>query len=76
MMPWFAAHPLVVKLIWGAIQGWGSAALIDYRTFRTWKSWHDFAVYDWNVATFRWFQGAVTGTLIAAGLSLGATFLN
>jgi hypothetical protein len=54
----------------GAISGLLAAAAVDFQAFRTWKSFHDAATYDWPTATFRWVQGAVVGLVTAAGLSL------
>lgn len=53
----------------GVLVGVGTAALVDYGAFRKWQSWKEFAEYDWKVASFRWFQGAVVGALAGAGLS-------
>lgn len=54
----------------GALTGAASAALVDYRAFQSWKSFHDVAEYDWLTAAWRWTQGAVTGLLTAFGVSL------
>ena len=59
-----AHHPLMHAALAGAI----AAAGTDLLAFRSWQSWHEFATYHWSVATFRWFQGAVTGALAFAGL--------
>lgn len=56
------AHPMVH----GALRGAFVAGGIDILAFRSWKRWDDAASYDWNVATWRWFQGAVLGALEAA----------
>jgi hypothetical protein len=64
MMQEWIANPLVQ----GTITGLVSAAMVDYAAFRSWKSWHDAAVYGWGTAAFRWFQGAVGGLLTALGL--------
>jgi hypothetical protein len=45
-----------------------SAALIDFAAFRSFKSWHDLAAYDWGVASFRWVAGFVTAALTSFGL--------
>lgn len=58
-------HPVVA----GAISGFTSAALVDYAAFRQWKSLSDAANYDWGVAAWRWFQGAVGGALAALGIA-------
>ena len=59
-----AHHPLMHAAIAGAI----AAAGTDLLAFRSWQSWHEFTTYRWSVASFRWFQGAVTGALAFAGL--------
>lgn len=64
--------PLVQNIIRGGATGILSAAAVDFAAFRTWKSWHDLAVYDWQVAGWRWFQGAVMGA--ATGAGYGALF--
>lgn len=51
----------------GFLVGVMTAAVIDFNTFRMWKSWHDFATYDWGVATFRWVQGGVVGAVTSVG---------
>lgn len=50
-----------------AIAGSLTAAAIDFKAFRTWKTWHDVATYSWSTATFRWCQGAIVGMCAAAG---------
>lgn len=52
----------------GAVTGWLAAAAVDFQAFRTWKSFHDVAVYQWNIAAWRWLQGAIVGAVTAAGL--------
>lgn len=61
-MEWLS-NPIVQGAIAGAI----AAASVDLSAFRAWKRWHDILTYDWRVATFRWFQGAVLGAFAAAG---------
>ncbi|MCR4300865.1 MAG: hypothetical protein NUV51_04580 [Sulfuricaulis sp.] len=61
----FIASPLTKAAVAGLI----ASALLDFQAFRAWKSWHDFAVYQWGTALFRWFQGAVIG-LVVGGLGL------
>lgn len=63
-MPWWQ-HPIVHGAITGAV----SAAAIDLAAFRKWSSWHDATTYQWGLASWRWFQGALYGGLTAAGLS-------
>lgn len=54
----------------GALTGWVAAAGVDFVAFKNWKSFHDAVTYDWGIAIWRWFQGAATGALAAAGLNL------
>lgn len=61
---------IALPVVKGALAGWASAALVDLAAFRSWKSFHDAAVYDWQTAAWRWFQGAVVGALSSAGLGL------
>jgi len=62
-MDWLS-NPIVQGAIAGAI----AAASVDLSAFRAWKRWNDILSYDWRVATFRWFQGAVLGALGVAGV--------
>lgn len=50
----------------GAVAGFLVAAHVDYQAFKSWKSAHDAATYDWPTAILRWAQGAVTGAVTAA----------
>ena len=52
-----------------AIGGLTAAVAIDIVEFRKFKSWDDAARYDWGVASWRWFQGFVTGLLSGFGLN-------
>jgi len=52
----------------GALSGWLAAALIDYRAFRRWRTFAEARAYDWQIAAWRWTQGAVTGALAALGM--------
>jgi hypothetical protein len=54
-------------ILGGALSGLLSAAGADFLAFRSWKSFHDMATYDWGVAAFRWLQGAIVGALTGAG---------
>ena len=54
-------------LVRGAIVGVLVAARVDYSAFKAWRSFHEFAVYDWGTALFRWVQGAVVGAVTASG---------
>lgn len=60
-----AANPIVQ----GALGGWLAAARVDYTAFQSWQSLHDAARYHWGVAAWKWFQGAVSGAVLAAGLT-------
>ena len=51
----------------GALAGWLSAAGVDFQAFRSWKSFHDAAVYQWGTALWRWLQGAVLGAVAGGG---------
>lgn len=59
------AHPVGQAILVGA----AGAAAADYAAFRNWKRWHDAVLYDWTTATFRWFQGALTGLVTGLGLN-------
>lgn len=56
-------------LVQGALTGLVSAAGVDFAAFRSWKSFDDAHNYDWKLAIWRWFQGAVLGVLSGAGLA-------
>jgi hypothetical protein len=60
---WFLRTPFGAGIISGLI----ASVSVDYAAFRSWRSWHDFAVYSWGIATFRWFQGAIVGGLTGIG---------
>ena len=57
-------------LMAGALSGLLAAALVDFAAFRSWKSFDSFRTYEWSTATWRWFQGAVTGLVTAAGIGV------
>jgi hypothetical protein len=70
---------LVLALLWAGLQspafkhaamggaaGLAVAARVDWVAFAGWKSIEDALTYDWGVAIWRWFQGAVIG---AAGVT-------
>lgn len=56
----------------GALVGVGTAAVVDYGAFRSWKSWDDAMTYEWRTAAWRWFQGSVIGALTGLGLGWAA----
>jgi len=64
--------PWVQTALHGALVGWGSALVVDYAAFRSWKSAHDLMAYDWGVALWRWGQGAVGGAVTSLGLGVVA----
>ncbi len=59
----FFAHPIVKGAIAGAVAG----AAVDIRNFFAWKDAQEALTYRWDTAIWRWFQGAVSGALAAAG---------
>ena len=63
-------NPMAWKMVTGAASGLGAAALVDFAAFRSWKSFNDVAAYNWQIAAFRWFQGAVTGVVAALGVGM------
>lgn len=62
---------LANKYVAGALAGFLAAAVVDFNAFRTWKSIDEAKSYNWQVALWRWGQGAISGALMAAGISLG-----
>ncbi len=62
---WF----LSFSAVRGVISGTVTAAIVDVGAFRGWKSWDDALTYNWGLASFRWFQGAIIGGLTGLGLS-------
>lgn len=77
MKTFIATHPVLWSAIVGAGGGIAVAAKADREAFKTWQSFHDAAVYRWDLATWRWFQGAVLGATTAlsttlAGYGIGA----
>lgn len=59
---------IILSIAHGIITGIGGAALVDAKAFFDWKSWDDCATFSVKLASFRWFQGAVGGALMGAGL--------
>lgn len=60
------------KLLTAAIAGAVAAAATDIAAFRSWKSFDDAVRYDWGLAAWRWFQGAIVGVLTVAVSDGGA----
>lgn len=58
---------LMYPVVHGAVTGLITAAGIDLHAFLSWKKVQDAVAYDWGVALWRWFQGAVSGAIVAAG---------
>jgi len=58
-MTWQTLLPFVKAALIGA----ASAAVVDYRVFKNFKTVEEFKAYRWDVAAFRWAQGAVTGLI-------------
>lgn len=51
-----------------ALTGVLAAAAVDIAAFRSWKSIDDALSYSWNLALWRWGQGAIVGLISAVGL--------
>lgn len=64
-----AQIPFVHHLLLGAVSGLVPAVKSDYEVFTTWRDFHQAATYDWGVASWRWFQGAIMGAV--SGLLVG-----
>lgn len=60
----FLHSPIAHAALVGAL----TSAAVDYQAFRTWHTFHDFTSYAWDLALFRWVQGAVIGAATAAGI--------
>lgn len=60
----YLALPFVQAIITGLLGG----VAVDLAAFRSWKSWSDAAQYDWTLASWRAFQGAIGGVLGYFGL--------
>ena len=57
------------KYVAGALSGMVAAALVDIAAFRSWKTYNEALTYGWGTAAWRWFQGAISGAIAAAGIS-------
>jgi hypothetical protein len=64
------AHPLIAGALAGALAGAVAAARVDIVAFKSWKSYDDAMKYSWDLAVWRWFQGAVLGALTGAGIGV------
>lgn len=53
------ANPYVRAAVVGAL----IAARIDYVAFQSWKDPAQALAYNWKIAAWRWFQGAVIGVV-------------
>jgi hypothetical protein len=51
-----------------ALAGLLAGAATDISAFRTWKSVDEALAYNWKIALWRWFQGAVVGLMIGLGV--------
>lgn len=56
-------------IVQGAITGFLAAAVVDFNAFRSWKNIEEAVHYEWSIAIWRWFQGAVSGAVASAGWS-------
>lgn len=56
-------------ILHGAVLGGLVAARVDYMAFIAMKTPGDALAYDWKVAAWRWFQGAVMGAVAAHEVS-------
>lgn len=50
-----------------ALTGALAAAWTDFDAFKKFKSWKDLVGFDWGLASFRWFKGAILGVIGASG---------
>ena len=55
-------HNPYVQLMLG---GWAVAARMDYEAFESWQTPGEALAYNWKIAVWRWFKGAVIGLLTA-----------
>lgn len=51
-----------------ALKGALVAAAVDFGAFKKWKSFDEALDYEWGLAIWRWFQGAVIGAVAGFGL--------
>lgn len=57
------------KLFLAALAGFWAGVAVDYHAFLSLKTPGEFLAYNWNVAAFRGFQGAVAGLVTALGMA-------
>lgn len=57
------------SIVAGALTGIAAAAVVDVAAFRSWKNADEALRYDWKTAAWRWFQGAVSGAMVALGIA-------
>lgn len=71
-----------LPILQDAAMGALAAASIDYVAFRKWQTWSEAKEYQWGIASWRWFQGAVvavigstswTGLTVTAAKALGGS---
>jgi hypothetical protein len=63
------AHPKLCLIVTSALSGALAAARIDYVAFQKWQTPDEAWAYNWKIARWRWFQGAVTGAVPATGIA-------
>lgn len=68
----FIGEAMQYPIVRGAVAGVASAAVVDVGAFRSWKSAQEALEYQWGIAAWRWFQGAVVGAITGAGFSLAS----
>ena len=61
--------PIVMehKVTAAVIGGIAGAARQDWEAFQTWQSESEAKAYDWKLARWRWFKGALTGLVFGLG---------
>ena len=61
---------VILPVLKAALSGVLVAASADIKAFRSWKSYEEARTYDWRVAAWSWFQGAVVGVLAYYGVGV------
>ena len=59
------AHPVLLM----TLNGVWTAVVLDLLQFLRFKTWDEFATFDWSVASFNWGKGALSGFLGAVGVN-------